>query len=428
MKKNDQPAQFDVIIVGGGPAGMMAAGRAGTLGARVLLLEKNPGTGKKLLISGGGRSNVTNAEFDTPVLLEKYRAHKKFLHSPFSQFSVRDTFHFFESHGMEIKIEEEKRAFPKSDTARSVLEALQKFMMEGNVTVHTATTVTGIERQGGKDKGYIVTTERGTAFTAKKIIISTGGLSHPETGSTGDGFHWLEKFGASINRGNAALVPIKTKEAWGHKLSGLAFAEAKITLLVDGRVMDKKLGKKLGKILFTHTGLSGPAILNMSKSIAEAMKEGVVTLALDIFPKEDAGALDRRLQVLLQKNLNKKIKNVLKEFLPASLVDIAIAQNALRGGEEVNSLKREERINLCTWLKAMTITPTELMGKDKAVVTSGGLQLTDVDVRTMESKKLPGCYVVGDVLDIDRPSGGYSLQLCWTTGWVAGTSAAAKST
>ena len=209
-------------------------------------------------------------------------------------------------------------------------------------------------------------------------------------------------------------------------MSGLAFAEAKITLLIDGKVKDKKQGVRVGKILFTHTGLSGPAILNMSMNIGEALEQGVVTLTIDIFPKEDLGALDKRLRALFQQNLNKKTRNVLKEFIPASLVDVALAQHALDGEREVNGITKEERTRLCAWLKAMIITPTRLMGKDKAVVTSGGIALTDIDTKTMESKKLKKLYVVGDVLDVDRPSGGYSLQLCWTTGWVAGTHAAEK--
>ena len=295
MKKTEAKRAYDVVVLGGGPAGMMAAGRAGTLGASVLLLEKNPGLGKKLLISGGGRSNVTNAEFDTAVLLEKYKSHKKFLHSPFSQFTVKDTFNFFESHGMEIKVEEEKRAFPKSNTARSVLHVLEKFMKEGKVEIQTSTEVKSLVQ---KNDHYIVTTTLGEEISAKKIVMSTGGLSHPETGSTGDGFQWLEKFGADVGRGNAALVPIRTKESWGHKLSGLAFTEARVEIRVDGKLIDNKDGRKTGKILFTHTGLSGPTILNMSKLVGWAIEEGTVTLRIDIFPKEDVGSLDRRLQSL----------------------------------------------------------------------------------------------------------------------------------
>jgi len=386
---------YDVIVIGGGPAGMMAAGRAAMCGASVLLLEKNSGLGKKLLISGGGRSNFTNAEFDTSVLLKKYGERSKFLHSPFAQFSVKDTFQFFESHGMPTKVEAEKRAFPKSDTARSVLDALVHFMKEGGVVVKTESEVKKVVTHNDT---YVVT-EKGGSYSARAIVVNTG---------------------------NASLVPIRTREIWGHALSGLAFAEAKITLLIDGKVKDKKQGVRVGKILFTHTGLSGPAILNMSMNIGEALEQGVVTLTIDIFPKEDLGALDKRLRALFQQNLNKKTRNVLKEFIPASLVDVTLAQHALDGEREVNGITKEERTRLCAWLKAMIITPTRLMGKDKAVVTSGGIALTDIDTKTMESKKLKKLYVVGDVLDVDRPSGGYSLQLCWTTGWVAGTHAAEK--
>lgn len=419
MKKIHNTTEHDVIVIGGGPAGMIAAGRAGTLGASVLLLEKNPELGRKLLISGGGRSNFTNAEFDTRTLLQKYGTRAKFLHSPFSQFSVKETFVFFESHGMETKIEAEKRAFPKSDSSRSVLAALLRFMQDGHVVIKLDCEVREIIPREG---GYTITEKDGTTYHSRKIIVSTGGTSHPETGSTGDGFRWLEKLGVSINKSNAALVPVRTRETWGHKLSGLAFTDVKVSLVIDGKVAEKKIGK----ILFTHTGLSGPLILNMSKSVGEAMEEGIVTLAIDLFPKEDRGMLDDRLQVLLRQNLNKKLKNVLKEFLPASLVEVALEQNKIIGDIEVNALRRDDRVRLTGWLKAITLTPTKLMGKDKAVVTSGGIDLAELDMRTMESKKCKGVYVVGDALDIDRPSGGYSLQLCWTTGWVAGTHAADK--
>lgn len=419
MKRQESDQNYDVIVLGGGPAGMMAAGRAGQLGASVLLLEKNPGVGKKLLISGGGRSNFTNAEFDTRALLTKYGGRAKFLHSPFSQFGVKETFEFFESHGMETKVEAEKRAFPKSDSSRSVLAALLNFMQEGHVVIKPDSEVASVTQ---KDGVYTITETGGASYVTTKIIMSTGGTSHPETGSTGDGFRWLKSLGAPVKKSNAALVPIRTRETWGHKLLGLAFMEARVSLMIDGKIAEKNTGK----ILFTHTGLSGPLILNMSKKIGEAIEEGVVTLEIDVFPKEDTGMLDGRLQALLRENLNKKLKNVLKEFLPASLVPIALEQNKIVGDIEVNALRRDDRMRLCIWLKSMVITPTKLMGKDRAVVTSGGVDLADVDTRTMESKKCKGLYVVGDVIDIDRPSGGYSLQLCWTTGWVAGTQAATK--
>jgi predicted Rossmann fold flavoprotein len=423
MRNNEE--MYDVIVVGGGPAGMTAAGRAAALGASVLLLEKNAGLGKKLLISGGGRSNVTNAEFDTRTLLKKYGTRAKFLHSPFAQFDAKSTFDFFESHGMPIKIEAEKRAFPKSDTARSVLEALEKYMAEGGVVVKTKSEVASITHENDT---YAVLLSNKVAYNAKKLILSTGGMSHPETGSTGDGFNWLEKLGHMVGKGNSALVPICTREKWGHTLSGLAFTDARVSIRVDGKIVDKKQDQRIGKILFTHVGLSGPLILNMSKHIGEAIEEGVVTLAIDIFPKEDRGTLDRRLRTLLDANLNKKIKNVLREFIPASLVDVSLAQNQIDGEREVNALRREERAKICAWWKEMIITPTRLMGADKAVVTSGGVDLAEIDMRTMESKKHSGLYVIGDVLDIDRPSGGYSLQLCWTTGYVAGTHAGEKNT
>jgi predicted Rossmann fold flavoprotein len=417
MKENPESLQKTVLVIGGGAAGLIAAGRAASLGAHVILLEKNPVLGKKLLISGGGRCNFTNAEFDTRALLAKYGDAEKFLYSPFSQFGVAETFQFFESRGMATKIEDGKRAFPKSDSARSVLAALLSDLHDHHVDVRLNAEVA---RLGKDEYGFYVLLSGGEMVNAESIIFSTGGHSHPETGSTGDGFRILSELGVPLSDLRSQLVPICTKEKWGHALSGLSFADASVTLSVDAHATRKQRGK----ILFTHNGLSGPLILNMSKDIGDALVEGTVTLSIDIFPSEDQGTCDKRLHALLLSNLNKQIKNVLKEFLPSSLVPILLAELGIDGEREANAIRREERAAIIVRLKSLTLTPTALMGSDKAVITSGGVNLSDIDMRTMELCAHRGIYVVGDLLNIDRPSGGYSLQLCWTTGWVAGTHSA----
>jgi len=411
--------QYDIIVIGGGPSGMMAAGRAAALGARVLLLEKNSSLGKKLLISGGGRSNITNATFDDRVLLARYKNKGKFLFSAFAQFSVKETLEFFHSHGMPTKEEDEGRVFPKSERAQSVWDTLVAYMKQGKVTVRMNAPVKNFSMK--KEKITSITLADGSTLTAKAYIVAVGGASHPETGSTGDGFAWLSKLGHTGSTQAFALVPIYTKETWSHKLSGLAWKEARVSLIQNGVVNEARVGK----ILFTHTGLSGPLILNMSRDIGEALKQGygAITLAIDLFPKMDAGALDQHIQTIFKSEQNKKLKNVLGNIVPSTLAAILPSILALDEEKEVNKISRTERLAIVKFLKSIPITPTRLMGKEKAVVSSGGVVLEEIDFKTMRSRIHENLYFVGDMLDIDRPSGGYSLQLCWTTGFVAGTHA-----
>lgn len=413
--KNKESTTYDVIVIGGGPAGMTAAGRAAELGARVLLIEKNEKPGKKLLITGGGRCNVTNAEFDNRKLLEKFKGKGKFLFSAFSQFSVTQTLEFFHSHGMPTIIEEGQRVFPKSEKAESVWNTLLKHMKEKRVTILLNSPCNGFVVKNKRIVG--VKLVNGDILHARSYILATGGMSRPETGSTGEGFMWLEKIGHTVRKPDPALVPIRTKEAWAHKLSGLACGNAKVSIFQNGILQDARIGK----ILFTHIGLSGPLILNMSKDIGELLKYGDVSATIDMFPKEDQGTLDKRIQEIFRLHQNKKLKNVLGEIVEKALAQILPSQLKLPEDEEVNRVTKEERLRIVKFLKAIPVTPTGVLGVEKAVVTSGGVLLEEVDFKTMRSRIHNNLYLVGDVLDIDRPSGGYSLQLCWTTGFVAGT-------
>jgi hypothetical protein len=420
MKKGEDNT-WDVIVVGGGPAGMMAAGRAAAGGARVLLLEKNASLGKKLLITGGGRSNITNNEPSVRKFLEKFKGKGKFLFSAFTQWSVTETLDFFHTHGMPTKLEAEGRIFPKTEKSASVLEALRAYMKEGGVTIRCGAEVSGFQLTTGKIVG--VKLKNGETLAARSYILSTGGTSRPETGSTGDGFRWLGKIGHTVKNPDPALVPIRTTDEWAHKLAGLSFAGVRVSTFQHGTLQESRIGK----ILFTHIGLSGPLILNMSKDIGELLKYGAVTLMIDLFPKLDHGALDRSFQSTLKALQNKMLRNVLPDLVPAALARALPAQLKLDGEKEVNKVSRTERLSLVKFLKAIPLTPTGVLGLEKAVVVSGGVDLTEVDFRTMRSIKHDNLYLIGDILDIDRPSGGYSLQLCWTTGWVAGTHAAKRS-
>lgn len=410
--------KYDVVVIGGGPAGMMAAGRAAELGARVLLLEKNPTLGKKLLITGGGRSNVTNAEFDEHVLLAKFKGAAKFLFSPFSQFGVQEALDFFHTHGMPTKVEAEKRVFPESDRAQSVWDALAQYMRAGKVAIKTESEVAGLETADGNISG--VRLKNGESIEAGAYILATGGKSRPETGSTGEGFDWLRAIGHQVSEPRAALVPLRIREKWVHKLSGLSFPEAKLTVY---RKNEKQEGKR-GKILFTHFGLSGPLVLNMSRDISESLQYGEVKLSIDLWPQMNIGELDKSVRTLFEGEKNKQVKNSLDGFIPTLLIPVILKLCKIDPEKPVHSVSRDERLALVRRLKDLSMTVSGLLGADKAVVTSGGVMLEEVDFKYMRSRLYPNLYLVGDVLNIDRPSGGYSLQLCWTTGFVAGTAAA----
>ncbi|OGY57205.1 MAG: hypothetical protein A3D47_02665, partial [Candidatus Colwellbacteria bacterium RIFCSPHIGHO2_02_FULL_43_15] len=431
-KIQEKRALWDVVIVGGGPAGMMAAGRAAERGRSVLLLEKNPNLGKKLLITGGGRCNVTNNKPIVRTMLTKYKESDKFLFSAFTQFGVTETLNFFNSRGMKTKEEAEGRVFPVSDKAQSVWDVLHRYMKKGNVTVRTKAEVKGITFDESL-KQITVTLADKSLIRARHCIIATGGTSRPETGSTGDGFMWLKKLGHTIVENDVALVPIALKDLWTKKIAGVTLTDIKLTTFADG--IKQKAYR--GKLLFTHVGISGPTVLNMSRDVGKLLQESEgseyeeeaskiahgkeVTIMIDLFPALDNGALKENLQALLVGQSNKKIKNVLSKFVAPALVDSVLTIAHIDGETPTHSVRSEERKLLVSLLKAIPLSVSGLLGKDKAVVSSGGVALTEVNFKTMQSSVLPQLYLVGDVLNIDRPSGGYSLQLCWTSGYVAGS-------
>lgn len=407
---------WDVVVIGGGPAGMMAAGRAVELGRSVLLLEKNPMLGKKLLLTGGGRCNITNNKPDVHAMLRKYKGSDQFLFSAFSQFGVEDTLDFFNRRGMATIEEAEGRIFPASNKVQSVLDMLTRYMKEGGVRIQTNATVAGFSIDKVA-KHISIQFKDKTEVIAKSCIVATGGTSRPETGSTGDGFKWLKKIGHTIVDNNFALVPIALADSWAKKLGGVTLKDIKLTIFQDGQ----KQEVCKGKLLFTHFGISGPTVLNMSKKVGELLQYGEVMIALDLFPKLDHKELKEQLQTILIAESNKKLKNILSKLIPAALVGVALKLGKIDGETANHSVRHEDRIKLVSLMKAIPLHVQGLLGADKAIVSSGGVALKEVDFKTMQSRLVPNLYIVGDVLNIDRPSGGYSLQLCWTTGFVAGS-------
>lgn len=414
--KPQEPILWDVAVIGGGPAGMMAAGCAAERGKKVILIEKNKALGEKLLITGGGRCNVTNAELDTRALLAKFKEADKFLFSAFAQWNVRETLDFFTSRGMETKIEAEKRVFPVTDKARSVWDVLVRYMKEGDVTILSNSPVSSFVAHQGDTLVQGVTLVNGTEIRAKSFILATGGTSRPETGSTGDGFGWLRAIGHTVTDASAALVPLAVKDAWVKKLQGISLPTAKLTAYQNG----EKQEVRKGKMLFTHFGISGPAVLNMSSAVGELLKYGDVVLSLDLLPDLDHAQLNTALQDLFKKEINKKLKNALPKLIPSAFVPAVCELSNVDGETFCNTVSRDQRMRLIGTLKGMEMRVKGLLGLDKAIIASGGVALDEVDFKTMRSKKFSNLHIVGDMLNIDRPSGGYSLQLCWTTGWVAG--------
>lgn len=406
--------KFDVAVIGGGSAGMMAAGRAAELGAKVVLIEKNPSLGKKLLITGKGRCNITQAEFDDKEIIKKFGKNGKFLFSSLAAFGPEEAIAFFEARGVKTKIERGGRVFPVSDKSVDVLKVLQKYLDDNEVQVIYDAQVVDFKVEDKEIKSIEL---KNRIILADKFIIATGGKSYPVTGSTGDGYVWAEKLGHKIIRTAPALVPVRIVEEWVKDAQGLSLKNVEMKVWQN----NKKQDSRFGEMLFTHFGVSGPIVLDLSKKIGELLEKGEVILSIDLKPALTHEQLDARLKRDFQENQNKDFKNYLPELLPQKLIDIIINLSGIDPHKKINFVTKDERKNLINLLKDLRLTAIDTTGYNQAIVTSGGVDTHEVDSKTMRSRIIENLYFAGEILDLDGPTGGYNLQMCWSTGFAAGT-------
>jgi predicted Rossmann fold flavoprotein len=408
---------YDIAIIGGGPAGMMAAGRSAELGANVILLEKNKDLGLKLLMTGNGRCNITNLIEDPRKLVQAYGANGKFLFSALSKFGPREVIEFFNQRGVRTKVEDNNRVFTASDKAADVLRALVNYLKYTRVQVRTGARVKEITSLDNKIEKIILA--NGEEIVANKFIITTGGKSYPLSGSTGDGYKWLKDFGHEIVPTLPALTSLVLKDKFIPELEGVSLARVQISLLRD----KKNLFSGIGETVFTRDGISGPLILNMSNLIGRELP-AKLKLQIDFYPDLDLSGLDKKIQKDFQVDKNKSFKNFIAKLLAPKLAPIIIKLSGIDPEKKVNQVSGEERRMLIRLLKEFGLEIYGLAGYERAMLTSGGVKLSEVDPKTMKSKLIDNLYLAGEMLDLAGPTGGFNLQVSWSTGYIAGESAA----
>jgi hypothetical protein len=412
--------KFDVAVIGGGPAGMMAAGYAAELGAKVVLLEKNAILGRKLLLTGHGRCNLTNAEFDDQKFIEKLNNKKsKFLFSSLAAFGPEEVIEFFEFRKLKTKVEKNNRVFPAGDNSCDVLDILKKYLQDNKVKIIFNAEVQVFEKNGKEIKSVRL---KDREILADKFILCTGGKAYPSTGSIGDGYRWAKDLGHNIIEPSPALVPIKTKEDWVKEVQGLSFDKVGINLLQN----NKKQYSYSGEILFTHFGLSGPAILNLSKKVGELAKNGEVIISIDLKPDFNREQLDEKLKKDFPENSNKNIANYLTKILPQKMADTSLKLSGIEMTKKIHAVTKEERKKIVSLIKDLRLTYDDTTGFNQAMLTGGGVDLKEVDSKTMQSKIINNLFFAGEILDLDGLTGGFNLQICWSTGHAAGTYKALK--
>ncbi|MBQ7470529.1 MAG: NAD(P)/FAD-dependent oxidoreductase [Pseudobutyrivibrio sp.] len=406
----------EVLVIGGGAAGLMAAYAAGICGHKVTILEKNEKLGKKIYITGKGRCNFTNA-CDTEDFFKNVVSNPKFLYSALYTFNPDSMIGFVESQGIPTKVERGNRAFPESDHASDITKALEKAIKEYGVKVRLHTEVKDILIENDKVTG--VKLADGSILNCDNVILCTGGLSYHTTGSTGDGLKWAKKMGLKVTDCRPALVPLNCKEAYIPEMQGLALKNVNLTIL-DGK---KKLYDSFGEMLFTHFGVSGPLVLSASSIIGKRLQEvGSLQAVVDLKPALSVDELSNRVLRDFNENMNKHLSSVLRGLLPSSMVPVFIELMDFDDSRQINSITKEERAKLISLLKAFPFTITGLREYKEAIITQGGISVKEVDPSTMKCKNIEGLSFAGEVLDLDAFTGGFNLQIAWSTGYLAGLS------
>ena len=406
----------NVIVVGGGAAGMMAAVFAARNGQNVQLLEKNEKLGKKLFITGKGRCNITNAA-DIEDLFTAVTSNPKFLYSGFYSFTNQQVIDFFEELGVKTKIERGERVFPVSDHSSDVIAAFSRELKLLGVAVSLHTEVRELLCEQDKVCGVLLT--NGKKMKADAVIVATGGISYPSTGSTGDGYRFAKETGHRVTELLPSLVPMEVRQWYAKELQGLSLRNIEICI-TDGK---KKLYEEFGEMLFTHYGVTGPVILSASSVVGKTLRKKELTLHIDLKPALSEEQLDKRILREFDANHNKQYKNSIDSLFPAKLKPVMIELSEIEPEKKVNEITKEERQRLVHLIKDFTMTLTGLRSYNEAIITKGGVSVKEIDPGTMESKKMKGLYFAGEVLDLDAVTGGYNLQIAWSTGYLAGINA-----
>ncbi|RGI27325.1 NAD(P)/FAD-dependent oxidoreductase [Ruminococcus sp. OM08-13AT] len=406
----------NVIVVGGGAAGMMAAVFAARNGQNVQLLEKNEKLGKKLFITGKGRCNITNAA-DIEDLFTAVTSNPKFLYSGFYSFTNQQVIDFFEELGVKTKIERGERVFPVSDHSSDVIAAFSRELKLLGVSVSLHTEVRELLCEQDKVCGVLLT--NGKKMKADAVIVATGGISYPSTGSTGDGYRFAKETGHRVTELLPSLVPMEVRQWYAKELQGLSLRNIEICI-TDGK---KKLYEEFGEMLFTHYGVTGPVILSASSVVGKTLRKKELTLHIDLKPALSEEQLDKRILREFDANHNKQYKNSIDSLFPAKLKPVMIELSEIEPEKKVNEITKEERQRLVHLIKDFTMTLTGLRSYNEAIITKGGVSVKEIDPGTMESKKMKGLYFAGEVLDLDAVTGGYNLQIAWSTGYLAGINA-----
>ncbi len=412
--------EFDVIVVGAGPAGLLAAGRAAELDSRVLVLEKMRQEGRKLLITGKGRCNITN---DAPVseFIKHVFPDGRFLKNAFSRFYSKDIIELLQKYGTEATLERGGRYFPASNKSADVLKALLKWVNERNVEIRCGQKVEKLLIENDEIKGILV---NGNPIKSNRVIIATGGKSYPATGSTGDGYELAKQAGHSVVHARPALVPLETEGGVAQKLQGLNLRNVSAVVWVNG----KKAGEAFGEMLFTHFGLSGPIILTLSRIVVdELQKKNKVEVTIDLKPALDEQKLDNRLIRDLNEHGKKKFGNIFRNWLPSSMIPVFIELLEIDPEKECHQVTSAERKKIRFLLKNLRFNISGHRSFKEAIITAGGIPTKEISPKTMESKLVKGLYFAGEIIDLDAETGGYNLQIAYSTGWLAGDSAATQA-